>query len=379
MNEKLPAVDLLGSDPLLDNLARSAAGVTGCPIGLVSLVRGEHLWFKGRYGTAEHEAVLEGSLCSRTMRHDAPLLEIPDLQADPDHVARSRKAQPPHLRYYAGVALRLQGEVQGTLSVMGTEPMRLQPAQADVLQALARCAEQWMQERLSVAEALGRLSHEMRTPLNGVLGFAQLLLADNVPGLAPRQLEWVRHLHAGAVHLLSLVEDMLLFSRLKLSSSPLQTHPIGLGAVVQRCVGMLQPLAARSGVRMQVCSIPGDALVCADERALQQVLVNLLSNAIKYNRSDGTVTLSVDELPEAWVVGVRDEGAGMTPEQMARLFRPFDRLGAERSGIEGHGLGLAIVRMLADSMHAGLQVRSAPGQGSLFEIRLKRPAHGKAR
>jgi signal transduction histidine kinase len=372
VNSSSNDVDLLGSDPLLDALADIAATVTNCPMASVSLARGDELWFKGRHGITESNSQLEGSLCGQTLRHGR-LFEVPDLQADPGYAHHPLVHGPPYLRFYACVPLQPQGRPEGTLCVMGSEPMRLQPAQAALLHALARCAEHWLRERRAVAEALGRLSHEMRTPLNGVLGFAQLLLADTVPGLASRQREWVQHLHQGGLHLLSLVEDMLLFSRLQLNGKPLEPRPIALHAVVQRSVGLLQPLAASSSVRLSTPQVPEDAQVCADERALQQVLVNLLSNAVKYNRSAGTVTVTVEEQPDTWLVGIRDEGAGMTPEQVARLFRPFDRLGAERSSVEGHGLGLAIARMLADAMHASLHVRSTPGQGSLFTVGLHKP------
>lgn len=226
-------------------------------------------------------------------------------------------------------------------------------------------------ERASRAksEFLSRVSHELRTPLNGILGFAQLMALDQVHPLTPdqgRRLDSV--LHAGR-HLLELINDVLDLARIEQGDVTLQRAPVDLMASVAACIALIQPLADKANVRVAMPP-PSPHWSVADVRAVEQVLINLLSNAIKYNRPGGQVRVVLRH-ETGWVhLSVSDEGQGLTPEQQAHLFEPFNRLGAEQRRVEGTGLGLVIARALAHAMGGQLRLLSAPGLGSTFTLSL---------
>ena len=363
---------LLTADAVLDGLASSAALAAGCPMGVVAIARGDQLWFKARHGVELSGVPLETSFCRHTL-DAAELFEVSDTHAHVEFADHPLVVGEPRLRFYAGMPLAVQGQAIGTLCVADTQPHRLQRAQVALLEQLARTAAHWLCERRALAQSLGHLGHEMRTPLNAVLGFSQLLADTAEVVLPPRQQEWVEYLQRGGQHLLSLVDDMLQFSRLELDPPPLQMRAVPLRRMLEQVLGLMQPLAAQARVKLHAIDCSPEAQVQGDERALQQVLVNLVGNAVKYNRRHGTVRVVVEPTPTGWLVSVSDEGIGMTPEQVARLFRPFSRVGTDRS-IPGNGLGLAIARSLTERMHGSLRVRSVPGHGSVFMLSLQKAA-----
>jgi len=222
------------------------------------------------------------------------------------------------------------------------------------------------------SEFLSRMSHELRTPLNAVLGFTQLLTQDAHEGLSPRQAERVGRVHSAGLHLLALIDDVLDLASIESSGLSLVSEAVSLQAAIDDAIQWTQPQAARAGITMHAESVTG--WVHADGRRLRQIISNLLSNAIKYNRPHGEVRVRAQpcmlEGKRAWQLQVRDTGRGMTPEQRDHLYEPFNRLGAERHGIQGTGIGLAIVRQLLTQMHGSIEVQSTPGQGSEFRVTL---------
>ncbi len=225
-------------------------------------------------------------------------------------------------------------------------------------------------ERASAAktEFLSRVSHELRTPLNAVLGFAQLLITDHRSPLDPTQHQRVEHIRRAGTHLLALVDDMLDLVTIESGEDKLDKRSVDLAAVLEDSRRWVTPQAKAAGVAIVLKS--AHANVRADARRLRQVLANLLSNAVKYNRPEGTVTLSLVSQPdERWrVLSVRDTGRGLSQEQLARMFEPFNRLGAEHEGIPGTGIGLNIARRLLERMGGRLEVNSTPGEGSDFRV-----------
>jgi len=227
---------------------------------------------------------------------------------------------------------------------------------------------------------LSRVSHELRTPLNAINGFSELVLMDpQVPAASRDKLNHV--LNAGR-HLLSLINQVLDLSQAETTGAPATLQPVAAGPLLADCVALCSPLAQACGVVVELPARPADApplpAVLADPTRLRQVLINLLSNAIKYNRTGGRVRLRCEVLPATadgapglLRVHVQDTGPGLSEAQQAALFQPFNRLGAEYSGIEGHGLGLSIARMLAQAMAGDILVDSAPGQGATFTLQLR--------
>ncbi len=245
----------------------------------------------------------------------------------------------------------------------------------DARNAAAARQERLLVQRESQAKSrfLARISHELRTPLNAVLGFSQLLLAENPPGAAPDPAIWrsrVQHVQALGEHLLALIDDVLELSSLDSGELRLSLQPVALAPLVDTTLPLVEWQARAHGITLALGNIDGCAL--ADPVRLRQVLLNLLSNGIKYNQPGGRVTVTA-EADGDWIkLRVEDTGRGLTPSQLRHLFEPFNRLGAERESIAGTGIGLAIVQASVHHMGGTVQVRSAPGAGSVFELSLQR-------
>jgi PAS domain S-box-containing protein len=244
------------------------------------------------------------------------------------------------------------------------------------LQAATREAER---ANSAKSEFLSRMSHELRTPMNAILGFAQVLETED--GLSGEQRDSVGQILKGGSHLLKLINEVLDISGIESGRMTLSSEPVALHGVLDECLRLVGPLMAKTGVQLVAPS--EDALrlhMQADRQRLKQVLLNLLSNAIKYNRPGGSVTIistvctgSEDgALPPVVRLSVTDTGMGLGPEQLARLFNPFDRLGAEQTRVEGTGLGLALARRMIEHMGGKLGVESVVGVGSTFWMELPR-------
>ncbi|HET8655805.1 MAG TPA: PAS domain S-box protein [Longimicrobiaceae bacterium] len=230
---------------------------------------------------------------------------------------------------------------------------------------------------LAKSEFLSRMSHELRTPLNAVLGFGQLLKLDLERKEDQESVEQI--LKAGE-HLLNLVDEVLDIARIEAGKMSLSVEPVPLGALLRESVDLVRMMAEQQEVGMKVLEGGGpERYVLADQQRLKQVLLNLLSNAVKYNRRGGTVIVDSRPEPEELVrIEVRDTGLGIPAEKLDRMFVPFERLGAEQSGVEGTGLGLALSKGLVDAMGGRIEVESTPGEGSRFSVVLPRAAEPTA-
>lgn len=215
---------------------------------------------------------------------------------------------------------------------------------------------------------LSRMSHELRTPLNAIIGFAQLMQLANLPS---EEQESADHILKAGRHLLSLINDVLDLSGIESGHVQLSLEAVELQSVVHEVVDLLGSLAAARGIVLVTADVP-PVVVRADRQRLKQVLLNLISNAIKYNQAGGRVSCLVREGTSRLEIGVQDSGPGISPEHQARLFTPFDRLGAEQSEIEGTGLGLALSRTLIEAMGGSIRLDSTVGQGSTFWLALER-------
>ncbi len=213
---------------------------------------------------------------------------------------------------------------------------------------------------------LSRVSHELRTPLNAILGFGQVLEVDS---LTDRQQNSVQQIMKGGRHLLELVNDLLELSAIESGELRISLAPVDIAQAVNDIVLMVEPLAAERSVTIshQIDSVTPMAL--ADEQRVKQVLLNLISNAIKYNRESGRVEVAVHPTASGRIaVRITDTGHGIDADDLERLFSPFERLGAEATGVEGTGLGLALSRLMVEAMHGSLDVTSVRDEGSTFTV-----------
>jgi PAS domain S-box-containing protein len=247
--------------------------------------------------------------------------------------------------------------------------------QKQAAERLAELADERMRREASElankakSEFLSRASHEMRTPLNAVIGFAQLL--EFQQGSDPQKsTAYAKHIKTAGEHLLHLVTDILDLNSASQGTLKMRPQSMGLDGAVDEAVQLLSPLSDAHGIGVRTSVRPG-LVVLADPTRLRQVLLNLGSNAIKYNRQGGDVHFEADRLPDGRVrLIVEDTGIGMTREQMERLYQPFERLGQERTKIPGVGLGLVIAKGLVGEMGGTLEVSSQPRQGTTVTIDL---------
>ena len=222
---------------------------------------------------------------------------------------------------------------------------------------------------LAKSEFLSRMSHELRTPLNAILGFTQLLEMDP---LTPDQRESTARILHGGRHLLNLINEVLDISRIEAGHLRLSLEPVSLQETVREALDLIRPLTAPRHITVRSDVEQAEGLhVKADSQRLRQVVLNLLSNAVKYNRESGRITVTSTRTADgAARVAVTDTGPGISPEKLARLFVPFDRLGAEQLGIEGTGLGLSLTKHLVEAMGGRLGMDSVVGQGSTFWVEM---------
>lgn len=238
-------------------------------------------------------------------------------------------------------------------------------------QALERAKEDAEGANRAKSEFLSRMSHELRTPLNAILGFAQLMALED---LDEEQTENVEQILKAGRHLLALVDEVLDIARIEAGRMSLSLEPVDVDGVAREAWELVRHRAQATGVTLAGGEPVGCAgRVRADRQRLKQVMLNLLSNAVKYNGENGEVAIRCSRGrtgPNRIRVAVSDTGPGIPDQSMDRLFRPFERLGADASGIEGTGIGLAVSRGLVEAMKGKIGVESRVGQGSTFWFEL---------
>jgi PAS domain S-box-containing protein len=223
---------------------------------------------------------------------------------------------------------------------------------------------------LAKSDFLSNMSHELRSPLNAILGFAQLM-ESGTPQPTPAQRQSIDQILQAGWYLLELINEILDLALIESGKLSLSPEPISLADVLGDCRGMIEPLALKNGIGLTFPRLDDTPFVKADRTRVKQVLINLLSNAIKYNRAGGKVevicTMSADKRAR---ISVHDTGNGLPPEKLAQLFQPFNRLGQESGSEEGTGIGLVVSKRLVELMGGEIGAESTVGVGSVFWIEL---------
>jgi PAS domain S-box-containing protein len=242
----------------------------------------------------------------------------------------------------------------------------------------ARVAQQQAETgRRAMSEFVARMSHEMRTPLNAVLGFSQLLQNDEHEPLAPGQRQRVEQIRAAGWHLLRLIADASDLSVVETGALRLELARVALNPVIDEALAICETQARARGIEVHRHDHDGGPLhVNGDALRLRQALINLLSNAVKYNRDGGAIDIRAHADAGRIVLEIADTGLGMTPDQLAHLYEPFNRLGREREVTEGTGIGLVLTRQLVERMNGRLEIDSEAGHGT--RVRITLPAAASA-
>jgi len=287
--------------------------------------------------------------------------------------ARSRDGKETVVSYNATTFYDRDRRLQGVFAAARdvTERKRLDQVLQEKNVELETARSVAEKANLAKSDFLSSMSHELRSPLNAILGFGQLLESDSTPPTPVQRESIVQILQAGW-HLLKLIDEILDLAKVESGQVPISREPVSLAEVMLECQGMIEPQAQQHGIKLTFPRFDVPCFVRADRTRLKQVLLNLLSNAIKYNRAEGTVVVECAMgAPERIRISVKDTGAGLPQEKMTQLFQPFNRLGQESSGEEGTGIGLVVAKRLVELMGGVIGVESTVGTGSVFWFELK--------
>lgn len=222
------------------------------------------------------------------------------------------------------------------------------------------------------SEFLSHMSHELRTPLNAIIGFSQLLQYDE--NLKPDQLDSIKEIHHAGSHLLDLITEILDLSRIESGKIDIEQQAVNLNEVIKHCINLTENIAKSKNVTIEneIDTHYCEVNVLADPKRLKQSILNLLSNAIKYNSNDGYVSIKCHNPDNDHIqIDLKDTGVGLSEADLKNLFIPFNRLGAEKSNIDGTGIGLVITKQLIELMDGNLLVTSNKDIGSTFSVVLK--------
>ena len=287
---------------------------------------------------------------------------------DYELTARARDGKKTEVSYNATTFYDRDRTLQGVLAIARdvTERKRNEQALQETNTELASAKSAAEEANLAKSDFLSSMSHELRSPLNAILGFAQLMeLASPLP--TDSQKESIAQILQAGWHLLKLINEILDLSVIESGKVSLSTESVSLAEVMSECQAMMEPQAQQLGIGMTFPRFDNPFFVSADRTRLKQIVINLLSNAIKYNKEQGTVVVDcATSAPGLTRISVKDSGAGLSPEKLAQLFQPFNRLGQEAGGVAGTGIGLVVTKRLAELMGGVLGVESTAGEGSVF-------------
>ncbi|HET9643203.1 MAG TPA: response regulator, partial [Burkholderiaceae bacterium] len=247
----------------------------------------------------------------------------------------------------------------------------LAASRAELLGALEQKNRELEQASRVKSEFVSRMSHELRTPLNAVIGFSQLLVANVETPLSERQRRQVEAILQAGCHLLALVDDILDVSRIESGQMQIERACVPLRELLEEVLELMASQARSRDVRFEPAYREQPPVWAWGDRVrVRQALLNIVSNAVKYNRPGGSVRAEVSTGGACACVQVIDTGFGMTGEQMQHLYEPFNRLGRERDGIEGTGIGLTLTRQLLQLMQGSLEIESEPERGTTVRVML---------
>jgi signal transduction histidine kinase/ActR/RegA family two-component response regulator len=230
-------------------------------------------------------------------------------------------------------------------------------------------------ERANKAKSdfLSSMSHELRSPLNAILGFAQLMGID-ASTITPSQRASLDQILLAGWYLLELINGILDLAQIESGKLSLSLEQVSLPEMMVECQAMIEPQCQTRGIRMSFCQFDRPCFVHADRTRLKQVVINLLSNALKYNRAGGSVSVECTSTADRVRISIRDTGAGLPPDKLAQLFEPFNRLGQEAGAEEGTGIGLVVSKRLIELMGGAIGAESTAAVGSVFWIELNATA-----
>ncbi|MGG3560539.1 ATP-binding protein [Neobacillus rhizosphaerae] len=285
------------------------------------------------------------------------------------------------IKAYACHPLMSYGKLIGTLSFGSSKRSHFTEEELDLIFTICQQVATTLERTFLIAELtqkkeeaekanqaksdfLSMISHELRTPLNSIMGFAQILEADQRDPLTAGQKDRVQKLLKASRHLLELINDMIEITRNQTGQRTLQVESVHLESVVEDCIKMIRSIADHKGI--SITSICHTGTIQTDSKRITQVLLNLLSNAVKYTPANGQIAVTGEPQGDGIKITVSDTGIGILQQEHEKIFTPFYRIFNKDMNIEGAGIGLTIVKQLVEELQGEVGVDSRPGEGSQF-------------
>ncbi len=397
---RLAALEGLGvldtpAEECIDRITRLAKRHFDVPIALVSLVDGTRQWFKSAAGLDAPGTAREISFCGHAIMHD-DVLVVPDAANDPRFAENPLVRGEPHIRFYAGAPLLTpSGFRLGTLCIIDRRPRAsLDEEQQATLRDLADMVTRELYLRggtgdgspapalVSEAERdlaedarfffLASLTHELRTPMNAVMGFSEAIARELFGPIANRKyLDYARHINESGRHLLNLINTVLCFAKTRSGEMQLNEEWVDIAEAVRLCETMFEEQLRRSGISL-ACRLAADLPpLKADPQQVVQILVNLIGNSLKFTEAGGTVAVTASPLPDGGLtLSVVDSGIGIDRADIETVLAPFGQVDNPDNRVCcGTGLGLPLSQRLM-ALHGGaLAIKSAPGVGTTVALR----------
>ena len=381
----LQSYEVLDTDPeqAYDDLTRIASEICGTPIALVSLVDSDRQWFKSRVGLEATETPRSVAFCSHAILEPDQVFLVPDSSVDERFHDNPIAVGGPHVRFYAGAPLvNHEGHALGTLCVIDDKPRELSASQLESLRALSRqvvCQLELRKRNANLRELSATVqrrneelreftaiaTHDLGEPLRKLTALSDLLESDLGHDLPVTAREDLDSILESVGRMDRLVASLQALTRVR--TSELSRESLALSDCAYLAIDALSSCFREKNVQVEVDALPE---VEGDMALLTKIFQNLIGNAIKFSSGEGVmIHVTCSEADGELIVGVRDDGIGMEPEQAEEVFKPFKRL-HPRSEYEGTGIGLAIVRKIVERHGGRIWVEACPREGSHFRFTL---------
>ncbi|WP_051526645.1 GAF domain-containing sensor histidine kinase [Alkanindiges illinoisensis] len=379
--EALAAYALFGTQPeaQFDEIVSLVAQICGSSSALLSLVGEDLLWFKSRYNYAAESGPRDGSFCSHAILHDDVMI-VEDASLDERFNQNPLVTCPStHVRFYAGAPLLTEdGLPLGVICAIDDQPKSMTSLQVQTLKVLANQVVAQMNLHRSVVRMqqinqnkdkfFAIIAHDLKAAFHGILGFSDVLDTDFDELEDKTKREIASYLNESSHATYKLLENLLEWARLENGAMPYRPKQLQLDSLVEETVAGLQFSAAQKNIRIEIQLQP-DIWVHGDRHMLHSLIHNLLGNAIKFTPEYGNIRIYDETQQDKVVISVEDNGMGMTPEQVQRLFKGDHNQSTKGThGEKGTGLGLLLCQQFVQQHHGSLEVNSSVGRGSTFSF-----------